>query len=151
MAACFATISCDSSLSEYSDGYEGMNIQLDLEMEQHYSWGKRWGIRRRPRLKRQKIESSGNGASVSVGVLHWKTGEGLGYFTEALRMYKVCSETGISIRVPLRTWTVGRLSGSVRDERVLWTRGFLSNGFLRVKPGGGTLTGTLKFMSMKDL
>jgi hypothetical protein len=66
-------------------------------------------------------------------------------------MYKVCSETGISIRVPLRTWKVGRLSGSVRDERVLWTRSFLSNGFARVKPGGGTLPGTLKFMSRKDL
>ena len=35
---------------------------------------------------------------------------------------------------------MGRLSASVRDERVLWTRGSLSNGYMRVKPGGRNFT-----------
>jgi hypothetical protein len=55
-------------------------------------------------------------------------------------MKYVLKRRSLSIRVLLRTWTVSRLSGSVRDERVLWTRGFLSNGIMRVKPGRWAFT-----------
>jgi len=74
LASCFATISCESSLSEYCERYEGMNKSLDLEMEHLSPWGTRWGIRRRPRLRDRKKENSGNGVSVSVGFLHWEPG-----------------------------------------------------------------------------
>lgn len=136
LAACFVTISCDSTLSEYSERYEGMNKPLDLETEHLSPWGTRWGIKRRPRLRDKKKEALETQRRSLWEFCIGNPEEGLHYWNPENVLMNVLKRGSLSVRVPLRSWTVGRLPGSVRVEQVLWTQGFLSNGVMRVKPRG---------------
>ena len=134
LAACFATVSCESSLSEYSERCEGMNKVLDLEMEHLSPWRTRWGIRRKSRLRDRKKKALETERRSLWEFCIGNPEEGLLYWNPENVLMNILEWGSLSIWVPLRTWTVGRLPGSVRDEGVLWMRGFLSNGVRRVKP-----------------
>jgi hypothetical protein len=116
LAACFATISCESSLSEYSESYEGMNKPLDLETERLSPWGTRWGIRRWPRLRDRNKKALETESRSLWEFCIGNPEEGLLYWNPENVLMNVLKRGSLLVWVPLRTLTVSRLPGSVRDE-----------------------------------